>query len=130
MKNLTSELRILQSTWGISIDITASDDPLTIFDLSENKGQYDLKKIDEKLYIGTNRKYSFRFKSDYLYDAIKNSAMMLQNIITEPTVFLIEKISFGNSDFQEEGLYSAMLLWIKHRYNLQIELPKVKFDNK
>ncbi|MGB1287791.1 MAG: hypothetical protein ACPG7F_14725 [Aggregatilineales bacterium] len=120
--------REIQTGWGIHITITC---------IAYEKSHYPGQMVDAHpcLFLSTSSAFQQSWDSGFLVQLLESCQHGLQLIEaelcekrSEPTVIEINEIGIIFTDFQIEGVGYAIAEWIIEEYNLEIELPAVKFD--
>jgi hypothetical protein len=121
----TYNFRIIMSSWGIAIDITAEA-------ISRSDYSGDATEIKDGLWLAieTNRVAS-NTEHQYLATGLRLVAKEMQNVIATngPLVVRVLDIWFVPTDYQEEGLACALAGWMSQQFGVTYQMPHVHFDN-
>lgn len=115
--------RLLKSSWGIAIDVTARRVAKfsTFVGLHQITSEIQIQIQQSHL---TNREIGFILKGLELV-ALKISS----NSIKYPVYIEIQNLHYNPTDYQEEGLAAAMIGWASQEFNFEEPDLPVYFNN-
>ena len=119
------KFQVLKSSWGIVISVE-------IIDIVNPYILIDDVKVNDFLYIRLNTLSSVQDEKvlSWFSKAIKDVEVELHSVLLNAIAcFNINSIKFILTDFQEEGLYCAMLGWLEKRYTIVIPKVEITFDS-
>jgi hypothetical protein len=121
----TYSYRIIKSSWGIAINITADVLPLA-------DGERTATKIRQGLWLSVDPGLGLKLSQQehqMLAAGLRLIGEGMAEIVQRdgPLVIQIDDISFNPTDYQEEGLAYALASWVAHHFNLSLALPPVHF---
>ncbi len=122
----TYSYRIIKSSWGIAIDITADVLPLVGNERAAIEvGQGLRLAVDPGLGLKLSQQ-----EHQMLAAGLRLTEEGMTEIVQRdgPFVIQIDDISFNPTDYQEEGLAYALASWVAHHFNLSLALPPVHFS--
>jgi hypothetical protein len=111
---LSYHFKFIKTTWGISILLAAED--------TEFVNNFDCDQITDRIYL---QKIPSSFKlldreTEYLKQAIFKMGHLIHGKLLpdQKIVINIVQLDFHLTDYQEEGLYCAMIGWISKRFGI------------
>jgi len=108
--------QLLKSSWGIVIF-------LDIQDLINPAILKSDRKIFDNIYLrlSNNIKIDTAILCDWFSLAIQDLYNEVEVIISNDIIcFEVESVDYSHTDFQEEGLYYAMLGWLSQKYSIPV----------
>lgn len=110
-----SALKIIECSWGIIIEIKGTIEPITE---NETKGKV---KINDFLFLDLSKYENMNIENK---NKISNGLVWVSDLIpkNERTVIRIVELGINPSNFQIEGLFFGMALWLSTYYGFS--LPK------
>jgi hypothetical protein len=116
--------RVLKSTWGIRVSVTASSAVVSLVDglsLGAQEG------------VAVSFSESAAELSDTLKGEIREGLALVESDILaaccgKSVSIAVEKVAFNETDFQVEGLSVAMIRWAEQEFGLPAHEVEVSFD--
>ncbi len=118
---MIAEFKHIQSTWGIAITITIFQKPARDFNDST------LIQLSDKIALSCKVSNITVAGKEYLCKAIRDNVDILNGII-KPSILEVVNVDYTLSDYQEEGMYCAMVCWLNKKYNLCLNMPQISFN--
>ncbi|MBO9702363.1 MAG: hypothetical protein J7604_19285 [Sporocytophaga sp.] len=122
----TITLRVMKSTWGISIRLTAR-----LIDDESKSSQYF---VTDKIGLSTNSIGIKLVEEEILM--LTSGLRWVSNEIEkriEPDKFVVielVKVEFAEADFQSEGLYYGIATWASEHFDFTLPNYEVHFDKR
>ncbi len=116
--------RVLKSSWGISIEL----------DMEEIKASSildgDLRVFDDVcLRVGDQMRIKKSIVEYWSAKALNDLRNEIDIVKKDKNIcYYIKGVEFSFVDFQEEGIYCAILGWFAKFYDINIALPEVEYD--
>ncbi len=119
------KFQVLKSSWGIVIFVDINDQLSNNILLNSIKISDNVYlKIEGEMTI-SSEVVNFWFRKAIL-DVEDNLREQFNNL---KVCFCVTTIEFVHTDFQEEGLYCAILGWLEKRYDIPIPQIKIEYNS-
>jgi hypothetical protein len=121
----TFPLRVLKSTWGIAIDLTA--------EVSEFPPAAVATFVTPRvsLSLGSVRRALSAREAGFLVSGLRRVAADIESAVpdSEPIIINVLDVGFVETDYQPEGLEAAMIGWSAEQFGFEPPEITVEFDN-
>lgn len=116
--------RVLKSSWGISIELDMEEikEP-SILDSDLQVFDNVYLRVGDQMRI---KKSIVEYWSAKALNDLKNEINIVKK--HKNICYYIKGVGFSFVDFQEEGIYCAILGWFAKFYDVNISLPEVEYD--
>ncbi len=116
--------RVLKSSWGISVELDMEEiKALSILDSDLQVFDNVYLRVGDQLRI---KKSIVEYWSIKALNDLRNEIDIVKN--GKNICYYIKGVEFSFIDFQEEGIYCAILGWFAEFYDINIALPEVEYD--
>lgn len=89
---------------------------------------HHLIEVSELIYVVCKKDTVPTEGLNYFCNGLYKVKDTLDNIINEPTYYYIADTLFSLTDYQDEGMYNAAILFLNTQYSLDIQPVKVSFS--
>lgn len=112
--------RIMKSTWGIAIDMTAE-----VTSMSNYSDQNSCKKISNGLWSKILNNLIQSEEEDFIWYGLRlvSESIIKKSPHKTDTLILFHNIEYNPCDYQAEGLTAATIEWVSNA--LSIDVPKI-----
>lgn len=115
--------RLIQSSWGIAIDITCVVNSHMNIDIG------NLHLIEEGLWLSVEISWIDSSEIRYLVKGIQLVAKeLLSKVEIRPIVIHVIELKIYDTDYQVEGISCAIAGWLAREYGLNYVHPQVQYD--
>lgn len=114
--------KIIKSTWGIWIKITAKVAKANVSAIPISNHIYLKKEIKKKNIVLNETEL------DYLTRGLKWISDQIEEQIQQPISIIIEEIQIIYCDYQEEGLFYAIASWAAEYFKFKLPTYQYEFN--
>lgn len=126
MQETTSSLKILKSTWGISIQLTALHKESNLVSskyfitdrIGLNNNLIGIRLSEKEIIMLIS---GLRWVSEEIENKIEGNKSIVIELV---------KLELADTDFQEEGLYYGIAKWASDHFHFSLPHYSVNFDKK
>ncbi len=120
-----STYKILKTSWGIWIQITASTKKL----IYKDENLLEAYQVSPKIFIRESPELNIYLNEDnlkFLIGGLKWVAKKIEESIETPILITFEHIQLMLNDFQKEGLFYSSAFWASEHF--KFKMPEYKYS--
>ena len=116
----TYHYRIIKSSWGVAIDITAEMTSVPIV---------GAKQVTDTIYLSMEAPIGLMSEERaYLVGGLRLVADQIHSTLNAPVMIRILELTFNHCDYQPEGLACAIAGWVAQEMGFEPPTIQVTFD--